>query len=114
MSGLQLAVGFGTSIILLVTVIVMMKCSFSVTHTGVDATGILPSMWIAYNRPQLRERFLQVTEPTIDNLRTMGMVEMRLADERVPSSSGSRSQWEHHLVPSSEPEEAVFDEMSEV
>ena len=109
MSGLELAVGCGTSIILLITVIVLIKRSFGVTLAGTDATGILPSMWIAYHRPELRELFLEVTEPTIDNLRTMGMVEMQLADEKVPSALGSNiSQWEHHPVSSSEPEEVVL------
>lgn len=85
MLDVQLAVGFGASIILLIMVYVLMRRFPGVTRSGVDATGILPSMWLAYKRPQLQSLFLQVIEPTADNLRTMGMIEVQLVDNRLPS-----------------------------
>jgi hypothetical protein len=59
-------------------------------------------MWIAYNRPELRDLFLQVVEPTTDNLRAMGMVEMQLADEKFPSATESKTSGGYHSVSSSE------------
>jgi hypothetical protein len=52
-------------------------------------------MWMAYTHPQLQDRFLQVVEPTTDNLRTIGMVELQLADEQLPSTSGSNQSGYH-------------------
>jgi hypothetical protein len=49
-------------------------------HAAVDNTGILQTMWIAYNHPELQADFLQVVEPTTDNLRSMGMFETQLAE----------------------------------
>jgi hypothetical protein len=54
-------------------------------------------MWMAYSRPQLQNRFVQVVEPTTDNLRTMGMIEVQLADERLPSISGSNRSGYHSV-----------------
>jgi hypothetical protein len=66
-------------------------------EAGIDNIGILPSMWMAYKHPQLQTLFLQVVEPTIDNLRTMGMVEMQLADETPPFISGSTNGGYHSV-----------------
>jgi len=85
----SLAVGCSTSVILLIVALVLIRRFSGVTKVGVDATGILQTMWMAYRRPQLQDRFLQVMEPTTDNLRTMGMVHMQLADERLPLISES-------------------------
>lgn len=74
----QLAVGFGTSIILLTMACIMMYRLPGVGPANIDASGILSCMWIAYWRPQLQDLFLRVVEPTTDNLRTMGMVEVQL------------------------------------
>jgi hypothetical protein len=52
-------------------------------------------MWMAYTRPQLQDLFLQVVDPTTDNLRTMGMIELQLADEQFPSTSGSNQSGYH-------------------
>ena len=60
-----------------------------VAVAGVGIAGILPNMWMAYRHPRLRGLFLQVTEPTIDNLRAMGMVTMKLAEEEPLSISDS-------------------------
>ena len=85
----QLVAGFGASIILLVTAFILIRRLPGVAQAGVDGTGILPSMWMAYKRPELQDRFLEVAEPTTDNLREVGMVEIQLADERhVRSTHG--------------------------
>ena len=81
---IQLFIGFGTSIVMLVTVIFLIQRSYGDMHAGVDNTGILQTMWIAYNHPELQADFLQVVEPTTDNLRSMGMFETQLAE--VPTS----------------------------
>jgi hypothetical protein len=52
---------------------------------------MLHTIWMAYKRPELRDLFLQVVEPTTDNLRTMGMVQMQLADERPPLISAVKN-----------------------
>jgi hypothetical protein len=52
-------------------------------------------MWMAYSRPQLQDRLLQVVEPTTNNLRSIGMVELQLADEQLPSTSGSNQNGYH-------------------
>jgi hypothetical protein len=72
---IQLAVGFGTSITLLILTIVMMLRFPGDYKAGIDAIGILPSMWMAYKHPQLESQFLEVQNPTTNNLRAMGLVE---------------------------------------
>jgi len=81
----QLAVGFGTSIILLTMACIMIYRLPGVRIASVDATGILSCMWIAYQRPQLQDLFFRVGEPTTENLRTMGMVEVQLAYDKLSS-----------------------------
>jgi hypothetical protein len=76
-----------TSLVLLIIAVALIRRFPDVADAQVHIAGILPSMWIAYRRPQLRGQFLQVTEPTIDNLRAMGMVKMKLAEEEPPSIS---------------------------
>lgn len=85
---IQLAVGFGTSITLLILTIVMMLRFPGDYKAGIDAIGILPSMWMAYKRPQLESQFLEVENPTTNNLRAMGLVEIELADRQLPPISG--------------------------
>jgi hypothetical protein len=78
---IQLSVGFVTTFVLLITTVVLMQRFPDVAHTG-DTIGILPSMWMAYKNPQLQDQFLQVADPTVDNLRAMGMKEiLQLAEE---------------------------------
>jgi len=87
----SLALGSGTSAILLVTIFVLLRRLPGGNEARVGSTGILHSMWLAYNRLQLQNQFLQVVEPTTNNLRTMGMVEVQLADEWPSSISGSNA-----------------------
>jgi hypothetical protein len=68
-----------------------------VSKAGIDATGILPSMWMAYKCPQLQNQFLQVVDPTTNNLRKIGMVEMQLVDERPPLLVGSENNGYHSV-----------------
>src|ERR1700734_1339099 len=82
---IQLAIGFSTSVILLITAFILIRRRPTVSEVGVDATGILPIMWMAYRRPELQNIFLQVVEPTTYNLRKMGMVDVQLTDERLPT-----------------------------
>jgi hypothetical protein len=87
--GSQLAVGFGTSIVLLVTASILIRRSPAIAQTGVDATGILSSMWMAYKHPELQDLFVPIAEPTTDTLRRIGMVKMQLVDETHAPISGS-------------------------
>ena len=87
--GFQLAVGFGASIILLVTASILIRRSPTIAQTGIGATGILPSMWIAYRHPELQDLFVQIAEPTTDALRSIGMVKMQLVDETYAPISES-------------------------
>jgi hypothetical protein len=90
-----------TSIVLLIIACGLVRRFPGATKGGVDATGILSSMWIAYRCPELQDTFLQVVEPSTDNLRKMGMFEVQLA-RGWPSYSLP-------LVPSSGHEELVDD-----
>ena len=78
---LQLILGFVASLVLFVTTTVLIRHFPHAADAGVDLTGILPNMWMAYKHPQLQSLFLQVVEPTVDNLRAVGMVEMQLAED---------------------------------
>ena len=69
--------------------LVLIRRFSGIAKVGVDATGILQTMWMAYRRPQLQDRFLQVMEPTTENLRTIGMIHMQLVDEKLPLISES-------------------------
>jgi hypothetical protein len=88
-----------TSLVLFITMAVLTKHIVDVNPVKVDSTGILPNMWMAYRCPQLHSLFSQVVEPTTDNLRAMGMVEMKLAEDALFISETSD---ESHLVSSNE------------
>jgi len=94
----SLTLGFVTSLVLLITTAVLIKPFSDGSPVGVGTTGILPNMWMAYRHPQLRSLFLQVVEPTTDNLRAIGMVEMKLAED----ASISETLDKYHLVSSNE------------
>jgi hypothetical protein len=91
----QLIAGIGASTLLLIVACVLIQRFPGVKNVGFDATGILPSMWIAYQHPELQELFSQVVKPTTDNLRTMGMIKMQLGPDwlssAVPSSKFNQS-----------------------
>jgi len=93
---ISLAVGFSTSVILLITAFILIRRRPTVSEVGVNPTGILSIMWMAYRHPELQNKFLQVVEPTVYNLRKMGMVEVQLTDEK-PATPES-TDWGYHLV----------------
>ena len=88
MFGIQLAVGFGTSVVLLAVTFTLTRSLSDTVEAGVDATSV-PIMRMAYRHPQLQNIFLQVVKPTTGNLPTMGTVKMHLAHEKPPSTSQS-------------------------
>ncbi|EIW83815.1 hypothetical protein CONPUDRAFT_150871 [Coniophora puteana RWD-64-598 SS2] len=54
---------------------------FSTPTSAVDSTGILEILWLSDRLPPLREGVRNVSEPTTDNLRAAGMVDVCIADE---------------------------------
>ena len=90
---MQLTLGFVTSLVLLGTAAVLIRRLPYFANTAFDTSGVLRDMWMAYRHPHLRSRFLQVVEPTTDNLRAIGMVQMQLAEgwSPVPMSESGNS-----------------------
>lgn len=97
---IQLTVGFVTSLVLLFITAVLIRRFADLSPVGVDTTGMLPNMWMAYRRPRLRSLFLQVAKPQTDNLRAIGTVKTKLAEEGTLFVSETLE--DHHLVPSRE------------
>ena len=57
-----------------------------VLHPEIDNIGILQTMWIAQRRNDLRDIMRSVKNPTSDNLRRAGLIDVCLASE--PELSG--------------------------
>ncbi|KAJ7167874.1 hypothetical protein C8R46DRAFT_1350788 [Mycena filopes] len=55
----------------------------------IDGTGILHTIWLYRNHPELEMLLDQVEEPTVDNLRAAGMLRTRLVDPQVQKDSAS-------------------------
>jgi len=47
----------------------------------VDAIGILQVMWLLKKRPEILDHLENADKPTVQQLRRVGLVEMRLAGE---------------------------------
>jgi hypothetical protein len=84
----QLALGFGASVALLILATVLSHSRGS-QETSVDTIGVLQLMWLIKDRPELLRHLSEVEEPTVDNLREAGRVEVRLAGDAVLVDGGS-------------------------
>jgi hypothetical protein len=51
-------------------------------NPSVNGTGILHTIWMCRNHPELDALLEQVEHPTDDNLRAAGLVQTRLVGER--------------------------------
>ncbi|KAJ7836625.1 hypothetical protein B0H13DRAFT_2422813 [Mycena leptocephala] len=58
---------------------------------SVNGTGILHTIWLYRNHPELDTLLEQVEHPTDDNLRTAGLVQTRLVGERVQKERSNES-----------------------
>ncbi|KII84282.1 hypothetical protein PLICRDRAFT_32355 [Plicaturopsis crispa FD-325 SS-3] len=77
---LNLAVGLGTSAVLLALAVLLVRAPDGY-DAAINTVGVLQLLWLVNGRPSLREQVSQVDEPTIDNLRAAGMFEVRVASE---------------------------------
>ncbi|KAJ7437403.1 hypothetical protein FB451DRAFT_1305719 [Mycena latifolia] len=83
---IAISVGLAASIALL-----LLSLPYSLGNRGkeidrdlpLDGTGILHAMWLYRNHPELEKLLEQVEHPTNDNLRSAGMVRMRLVGRQI-------------------------------
>jgi hypothetical protein len=101
----QISVGLAASIALLL--LSLPSSLFAVQRDSdlpIDGTGILHTIWLYRNHPELETLLEQVDHPTEENLRDAGMVQTRLVGGPQRRRPGVRCKCECLCPP------AVFDE----
>ncbi|KAJ7135517.1 hypothetical protein C8R46DRAFT_615794 [Mycena filopes] len=84
----QVAGGLAVSIILMALVLPMLLLQRN-DDLPIDGTGILHTIWLYRNHPELETLLYQVEEPTVDNLRAAGMLRTQLVEPEVRKDSES-------------------------
>jgi len=90
---LPIAVGLGTSIILLVLAIVLVG-NLEGEAEAVDSTGILQLVWLLRDRPDLLKLIGQVEKPSATELRAAGMFTVRMAGEECGMREGRQVEFD--------------------
>ncbi|KAJ7779198.1 hypothetical protein B0H16DRAFT_1711546 [Mycena metata] len=77
---LAASIGLGASVGLLWLLIIFSAGAANAGKSGLTSLGFLQTMWIFHHHPELSAILEDAEEPTKKNLRTAGMVKVRLAD----------------------------------
>jgi hypothetical protein len=76
---LQVSIGLGASILLLILAI-MFSAGTHNSNPHLSSMGFLQIIWVFEHHPELSEILEQVEDPTEYNLRAAGFVKVRLLD----------------------------------
>ncbi|KAJ7772456.1 hypothetical protein B0H16DRAFT_169908 [Mycena metata] len=82
LSVLWVALGPAVSVILMALTLPTLLLQGNDDDPPIDGTGILHTIWLYRNHPELDTLLEQVEEPTTDNLRVAGMLRTRLVDPK--------------------------------
>jgi hypothetical protein len=85
----QCSIGLGASIVLFILAVTFSACN-SKSNSSLTSLGLLQIIWLFEHHPELSEILENVEDPTDYNLRTAGLVKVRLAD--------ALWSWEYHLL----------------
>jgi hypothetical protein len=81
--GFQVSAGLAASLILTMLALASLRGQNEDDGLPLNGTGILHTIWLYRNHPELETLLEQVEHPTDENLRAAGMVKTKLLGERV-------------------------------
>ncbi|KAJ7115671.1 hypothetical protein C8R44DRAFT_793142 [Mycena epipterygia] len=83
LSIISVSTGLAASVTLILLSLLMQRGAKDDKDLPIDGTGMLHSMWLYRNHPELETLLENVEHPTDDNLRAAGMVRTRLVGARL-------------------------------